>query len=119
MRRLHIVSLLVVALLLGLAPAALAAVRITKIAFNPPGNDLPSSNQKLNREYVVLYNDGNAAKRLGRWVLMDKDTDGHRFRFPKFKLRAGAYVRIHTGSGTNDRNHLYWGADNYIMLEEG
>jgi hypothetical protein len=45
LRRLHVVALLVVAPLVGLAPAALAAVRITKIAFNPPGNDLPISNQ--------------------------------------------------------------------------
>jgi Lamin Tail Domain len=89
-------------------------VRITKIAFNPPGNDLPVTNAKLNREYVALKNVSRRPGWLTGWVLKDKIVDGHRFRFPRFRLGPGRYVRIHTGSGRNDRNDLYWNAENYI-----
>jgi Lamin Tail Domain len=89
-------------------------VRITKIAFNPPGIDLPVTNAKLNREYVALKNVSRRPGWLTGWVLKDKIVDGHRFRFPRFRLGPGRYVRIHTGSGRNDRNDLYWNAENYI-----
>jgi Lamin Tail Domain len=93
---------------------AVGPVRITKIAFNPPGNDLPITNRKLNREYVTLKNVSRRPRPLTGWVLKDKNVDGHRFKFPRFRLRPDHYVRIHTGRGRNDRNDLYWNADNYI-----
>jgi hypothetical protein len=89
-------------------------VRITKIAFVPPANDLPVTNRKLNREYVTLRNTSRSARRLTGWILKDNNKDGHRYRFQRFRVRPGRYVRIHTGSGRNDRNDLYWNADNYI-----
>jgi hypothetical protein len=89
-------------------------VRITKIALVPPENDLPVTNRKLNREYVTLRNTSSSARWLTGWILKDKDEDGHRYRFQPFRVRPGRFVRIHTGSGRNDRNDLYWNADNYI-----
>jgi hypothetical protein len=89
-------------------------VRITKIAFDPPGNDLPVTNRKLNREYVTLKNTSRSVRWLTGWILKDKNIDGHSYRFQRFRIRPGRYVRIHTGSGRNDRNDLYWNADNYI-----
>jgi hypothetical protein len=89
-------------------------VRITKIAFGPPGNDLPVTNRKLNKEYVTLKNTSRSARWLTDWILKDKNIDGHRYRFQRFRVRPGRYVRIHTGSGRNDRNDLYWNAENHI-----
>jgi hypothetical protein len=89
-------------------------VRITKIAFDPPGDDMPVTNRKLNSEYVTLRNTSRSARWLTGWILKDKNIDGHRYRFQRFRIHPGRYVRIHTGSGRNDRNDLYWNADNYI-----
>jgi hypothetical protein len=42
----------------------------------------------------------------------------HVYRFPSFTLKAGATVRIHTGSGRNTATNLYWGED-YVRNNTG
>jgi len=50
---------LAAALVLGIAAPAIAAIRITKIQYDPPGND-SGFNTSLNREFVVIKNSGNS-----------------------------------------------------------
>jgi hypothetical protein len=40
----------ILTLLLTLSSSASAAIRITKIYFDPPGNDTPATKKKLNKE---------------------------------------------------------------------
>lgn len=103
--------------LLSLALPASAVVKIKAIYFDPPGND-SGSNSHLNKEYVVVKNTGRKAKQLKRWKLIDRGRD-HTFRFPKFKLKAGRSVKIHTGRGRDNRFNLYWRNDWYIWNNDG
>jgi len=108
MRRAFVV--LVIAVVIVLVPAwASAAIRITKIQYDPPGSDTGSN---INQEYVVIRNTGSGAVSLRSWTLKDKAN--HRYTFGTFKLGAGNSVTIHTGKGNDDRNDLYWGSGWYI-----
>ena len=104
------------ALTMALAAPAAAAIRISKIRYDPPGTDT-GTNSHLNKEFVVITNTGSRAVRLEGWVL--KDRAGHRYRFGAFRLRPGKSVTIHTGRGTDDRDDLYWGSDDYIWNNDG
>jgi hypothetical protein len=88
----------VVAVLLVFPAAASAAIRIHKIRYDPSGADY-TSNRQLRAEYIVVKNTGSKARQLRGWVV--KDPEGHRFRFPRYRLPSGGYAKIHTGSGRN------------------
>jgi hypothetical protein len=93
-------------------------VRYGLALFNPPGNDLPISNAKLNAEYVTVVNASKATHLLTGWVV--KDSYGHRFVFPAFSLRPGKSVRLRTGQGRNTTTDLYWGqTETYIWNNDG
>lgn len=110
-------ALVAAIVIVGLVPAAaVAKIRITKIVYDPSGPDY-TSNHQLNAEYVTLHNTGNHRKNLRHWVL--KDRSGHRYRFSRFKLGPNKYVRIHTGSGRNDRHDLHWGQGNFVWNNDG
>lgn len=96
--------------------AASAAIRIHKIRYDPPGADY-SSNRQLRAEYIVVKNTGPRKRQLRGWVVRDKE--GHRFRFPDYRIPAGGSVKIHTGSGRNQRGDLYWGLDNFVWNNDG
>lgn len=103
--------------LLSIAPGiASVAVKIVKIQYDSPGT-VDSSNATLNNEYVVIKNAGNGAVRLDDRVLKDKA--GHKYTFGSFRLRGGKSAKIHTGSGNDDRNDLYWGSGAYIWNNDG
>ena len=104
------------ALTLAFPALAFAAIRISKIQYDPPGTDT-GTNSHLNKEFVVITNTGSRAVNLDGWVL--KDRSGHRYRFDSFRLRAGKSVTIHTGRGSDDRNDLYWGSKYYIWNNDG
>lgn len=110
--RLVLVALVVV--LVGtLAPTGSAAIKITKIRYNPPGVDTPITNSKLNGEWVRLKNTGNRARALGGWRI--RDTAGHVHVFPAgYRLGAGRAVKLHTGSGQNSARHHYYQSAAYI-----
>ena len=81
------------------------SIIITDVVFNPEGLDIEG-------EYVVIRNEGTTSVDMSRWRL--HDTLVHRgapytFTFPRFTLAPSATVRVHTGSGTNDQDDLYWG----------
>jgi hypothetical protein len=54
---------------------------------------------------------------LTGWTVFD--LQHHGYRFPKFRLRSGHSVRIHTGSGFNTSTDLYWHAGAYIWDNTG
>jgi hypothetical protein len=118
----------VAAIVLGLvlvAPMAHAApaiggggAKITAVYFDPgPGSDPVS---QLNQEYVVIRNGSTHRLRLTGWRLHDvpRARAVHTYRFPRFVLRPGKSVRIHTGKGSNTRTDLYWGRSDYVWGDD-
>lgn len=103
---------------LGTISSAEAAspVRLTRAYYNSPGAD-SGSNSSLDHEWVRVHNFGDRSRTLTGWRL--RDAQGHVFRFPTFRLRAGASVTIHTGRGSNTRTDLYWGKDWYVWNNDG
>jgi hypothetical protein len=92
------------------------ATRITRVSYDSPGSD-NGGNASLNAEWVAIKNNGNRARQLNGWTL--RDTAGHVFHFPRFKLRAGRTVKVHTGDGTRTHRNLYWGQEWYIWNNDG
>lgn len=105
----------VAVLLAGPAPA-MAAVRIVKVQFNPPGKDY-GSNASLNDEWVRIRNTGSTPRSLKGWTLRDRVN--HVYRFAALRLAAGDTVDIHTGRGANTRHHRYWDAGWYVWNNDG
>jgi len=61
----------------------------------------------LNVESVVVKYNGEGELDLTGWHL--KDTAGHTYTFPPFKLFKNGAVQVHTENGTNTAIDLYWG----------
>lgn len=105
------------------------------ISVEPPSTDSDSSNcvdftwpfhydaegddaQNLNDEYFTIVNNCGRPIDLSGWRVSDEDTNV--FEFPAgFTLAHGAWVLIHTGSGTDTPTDLYWGAEKPIWDNEG
>jgi hypothetical protein len=81
-------------------------VRITRVVYDPSG---PDDGSNLNAERVVLTNRGANSASLCLWTLGDKA--GAIFTLPRFTLRPGRTVVIHSGNGTESADDLYanWG----------
>jgi Lamin Tail Domain len=77
-------------------------IRITKISYDP---------------WVAIKNFGQRTRQLRGWTL--RDTSGHVFQFPRFRLRPNTTVTVHTGDGRRTRHDLYWGMDNYAWNNTG
>lgn len=88
-------------------PPTGAELEITEIRWNPPGPD----GDDLNGEYVVVRNVSDGPTRLDGFALRDSSSS-NRFRFPDgWTLPGGAEVVIHSGSGRDDQDSLYWESD--------
>jgi hypothetical protein len=100
------------------APVASAApcVVIYRVYFDSPGSDT-GSNTSLNAEWIKLHNRCSTNKSLTSWRIKDKA--GHRYVFGTYTLKAGAYVAVHTGKGTNTATNRYWGQGWYIWNNTG
>ena len=97
--------------------AQLPAIRLTKIQFDPPGDD-DLTNSSLNKEWVQVRNFGVKTWTLTGWMI--RDVTGFKYRFPEgFTIAPGTTVTIHTGSGTDRQLHLYWGQGSYIWNNTG
>src|SRR5918997_1574355 len=87
---------------------ASSGIKIRKVMVDTPGTEDSG-------EYVLLHNHGPNDVDLTGWRI--GDTVEHPefpyvYEFPDgFKLLNGADVRLHTGSGVNDPQNLYWGHD--------
>lgn len=100
-----------------IAPAnAASAVRFSGAQYNSPGSDT-GTNASLNAEWIRVTNHGSKARSLTGWVI--RDAAGHVYRFPRFRLRPGSSVRLHTGKGRNTRRNLYWRSSWYIWNNTG
>jgi hypothetical protein len=119
--RVLLIALLASTLVAAVAAPAMAAIRFTKIQYESPGTDT-GSNSSLNGEFVVIKNKGTHRKQLHGWKLKDRRsaTEGGdiTFTFPRFRLRPGRTVRVHSGKGTNTRTDLYWGRTNYVWGDD-
>jgi len=93
-----------------------APIRIAKVSYDGAGSD-SGTNPSLNREWVAIKNTGSRAWQLRGWTL--RDPAGHVFHFPRFKLRPGSNVKVHTGSGDRSPHHLYWGQGWYVWNNTG
>ena len=93
----------------AVAPTS-AAIAITKIEYDPPGDDLAG-------EYVLLRNDGGSAADLTGWTLRDQANTT--YTFPAFTLAAGAEVKVWVKVGTNDAGNLYWGRGQSVWNNTG
>jgi hypothetical protein len=97
--------------------AALPAMRMSKIQFDPPGDD-DLANTSLNKEWVQVHNFGVKPWTLTGWSL--RDVTGYKYVFPDgFTIQPGDTVTVHTGSGKNRALHLYWGQGGYIWNNTG
>lgn len=94
-----------------------APLRLTRAYYNPPGTDT-LTNAQLNREYVVITNEGTRVANLYRWVVRDFGPD-HAYEFPTAYLAPGHSLVLHTGQGTNGGGHYYWGLGNYVWNNSG
>jgi beta-glucosidase len=82
-----------------------ANVQIRDVVYDPPGPDVAN-------EYVLLKNIGTTVAELTGWRLRDAVSPPrapHTYVFPRFFLAPGAEVRVHTGTGVNDADDLWWG----------
>jgi hypothetical protein len=99
------------------AQASTPTLHFTKAYVNSPGTDT-RSNSSLNAEYVVVKNSSSTTTyTLTGYTI--RDTSSHVYKFPTFKLKPGASVTVHTGSGTNTTTNLYWRSTAYIWNNTG
>ncbi len=108
----------VIAALPTTAPSAQAAgcVQIYRIYFDSPGSD-NGSNRSLNAEWIQLHNKCSSAKSLAGWTV--RDASSHVYHLGTYTLKAGGYVKIHTGRGTNSSTNRYWASRYYIWNNNG
>jgi len=78
-----------------------------------PGSDIAN----LADEFICFQNSDGSAADLTEWYV--KDQGGNRYSFPPFVLAGGAYVRLHTGVGTNSSTDLYWGSPRAVWDNAG
>jgi lamin tail-like protein len=78
-------------------------VRLHKIRHMPRH---PGANWNLNREFVVIKNVGVEPQPLAGWKLRDRQ--GNTFTFGAVTIQPGQRIRIHTGTGNDSQNHLFW-----------
>lgn len=98
------------------ADAATGFVHFSKVYYNSPGSDR-GSNKSLNAEWVRVKNTTSKTKILTGWTIRDRSH--HVYKFPKFTLKPGKSVTLHTGKGKNTKSNLYWGSSWYIWNNGG
>jgi hypothetical protein len=75
---------------------------LLKFNYNAEGND----DENLNDEYVIFQNIGETPLDMTGWTI--KDEGSNIFAFPEYVLLSKEAVTIHTGSGPNTKNELFW-----------
>ena len=83
---------------------AVAAIEISSVEANPPGDDA----ERPNDEYVEILNRGSAVVDLSGWKVRD-ESSSNRYEFPMgLQIEAGAAITLHSGCGTDTRVSVYW-----------
>lgn len=96
--------------------SAAPVIRFSQVQYDSPGDD-NGTNKSLNAEWARITNHGKKTKTLTGWTV--RDPEGHVYTFPKYRLRPGKSVRLHTGKGTNTGRDLYWRQDYYVWNNDG
>ena len=69
-------------------------------------------------EVVVIANTGLADQDMTSWTLENEVSGTDTFTFPGFTLLEGTSVRVHSISGLDDADDLYWdGGDHWDTLD--
>jgi micrococcal nuclease len=97
----------------GMWQESLYKIAISEVMADPPGED----EKNLNKEWVLLQNTGKEPIPMKGFIL--KDQSNHRYVFPEFTLKINGEVKIHTGTGKNTSETLYWGSDEPIWNNSG
>ena len=115
----RIVALVFVGAMMATAVPSVAGagIRLHKIAYDPPGPDYQNKKSQLRAEYIVVKNTDNRRRQLRGWVI--KDRAGHTYRFPRYRIPARGYVRVHTGSGRDNRGDLFWDRSRFVWDNDG
>jgi len=103
-------------LLLAAPAEAASAVQLHRVYYNSPGSDT-RSNASLNGEWVQLFNTARTSRQLKGYKLRDKT--GYTYTFGSFALGGRKSVYVHTGKGTNNSTHRYWGRSAYVWNNTG
>ena len=82
--------------------APVAVIEIGDVQPDPTGRD----EEHLNDEWIEIVNPSPAPVDLTGWSVAD-ETTSNRFELPSLTLRAGATLRIHTGSGSDTATDVY------------
>ena len=90
---------------------AASCVKIYRIYYDSPGTD-SGSNTSLNGEWIQLKNICSYNRALAGFKF--RDAANHWYTFGTFTLKAYAYVKVHTGSGTNTSTDRYQGRGWYV-----
>ncbi|ABK14397.1 competence-like protein [Methanothrix thermoacetophila PT] len=89
-------------------------VRISNVSFVAPSPERAN----LNEEWVKIENIGKIDVDLTGWSISDEQE--HTYVFPDgFILRSGASVKVHTGTGNNTQEDLYWGRSVPVWNNDG
>ena len=98
----------------GLVPLSTSAAPLRlEIQADPAGTD-------VQREHVLLHNDGPGAVDLGGWKLQDAARRPHVYTFASpCPLAAGATLRLWSGRGNDDAINRYWGRRQAVWSNTG
>jgi hypothetical protein len=92
--------------------AYLAPLRL-EVQADPAGTD-------VQREQVLLHNEGEDAVDLGGWTLRDAARRPHVYTFAATcRLAAGHTLRLWSGRGNDDAANLYWGRRRAVWNNTG
>jgi hypothetical protein len=73
--------------------------------------------ENLNMEWIEILNAGDADCSMDEWTLSDQQN--HTYAFNNFTLKAGASVRVHSGSGNDTASDLYFNRKVPIWNNDG
>lgn len=73
----------------------------------------------IEKEYVVLENQGGSSQNMANWQLADAASGGKTYVFPTFSLAPGAQVNVWSKRGTDTATDLYWGRTLPVWNDSG
>jgi competence protein ComEC len=73
--------------------------------------------ENLNDEWIMIANDGDGDVSLEGWTLSDQQN--HVYNFQDFVLLSGASVKVHSGSGDDTEEDLYWNRSSPVWNNDG
>jgi len=76
-----------------------------------------SDDRNLNDEYVVFVNNGSESIVMNEWTV--RDDSNNQYKFPDFTLNVNSNVTLHTGSGSDTSEQLYWGKGEPVWNNRG